>query len=108
MGKTSHEKSVVVPLPSQMVGGQHAVEITDRVRQLVSTGVEHVIFDCSRVEIINSNGLGTLIAALATLRTSGSRCTLVAVPEKMRTLLELTHLESVFLFADSVAAALEG
>jgi|YNPBryulayer2012_1023412.scaffolds.fasta_scaffold00902_5 anti-sigma B factor antagonist len=108
MDKTSHEKSVVVPLPAHMVGGQDAVEITDRVRQLVSSGIEHVIFDCSRVEIINSSGLGTLITALTTLRTSGGRCTLAAVPEKMRTLLELTHLESIFLLADSVAAALEG
>ncbi|RMF36037.1 MAG: anti-sigma factor antagonist [Chlorobiota bacterium] len=98
--------AVVFPLPQQLLGGDQAIEITDHVRQLVASGIEHVIFDCSAVELINSSGLGILVAALATLRTRGGRCTLVAVPDKMQSLLEVTHLGSIFTLADSVAAAL--
>ncbi|GIV55611.1 MAG: hypothetical protein KatS3mg040_0379 [Candidatus Kapaibacterium sp.] len=98
--------AVVVTLPRQLIGGDQAIEITDEVRQLVAGGIEHVIFDCSAVELINSSGLGMLVAALATLRTRGGRCTLAAVPDKMQTLLEVTHLGSIFSLADSVAAAL--
>ncbi|GIV50353.1 MAG: hypothetical protein KatS3mg038_0874 [Candidatus Kapaibacterium sp.] len=101
-----HGNAVVFTLPPQLLGGDQAVEITDQVRQLVAGGIEHVIFDCSAVELINSSGLGMLVAALATLRTRGGRCTLVAVPDKMQTLLEVTHLGSIFSLADSIAAAL--
>lgn len=101
-----HGNAVVFALPPQLLGGDHAVEITDQVRRFVASGIEHVIFDCSAIELINSSGLGTLVAALATLRRHGGQCTLVAVPTKMQTLLEVTHLGSIFSLADSVAAAL--
>lgn len=50
--------AVVVTLPRQLIGGDQAIEITDEVRQLVASGIEHIIFDCSAVELINSSGLG--------------------------------------------------
>ncbi len=100
------DSAAIITLDSHLTGGPSSVAFTDQVRQLVSHGVEHIILDCSKVELINSSGLGMLVAALATLRSHGTRCTLAAVPEKMRLLLEITHLDSVFAISPSVTDAL--
>ncbi|MCX7930201.1 MAG: STAS domain-containing protein [Chlorobi bacterium] len=98
--------AAVVVLEARVLGGQLSVELADQLRRLVSEGVEHVVFDCSNVELINSSGIGMLVAALTTLRSHHGRCTLAAVPEKMRTLLSITHLDSIFALSDSVSDAL--
>ncbi|GIV54759.1 MAG: hypothetical protein KatS3mg039_1277 [Candidatus Kapaibacterium sp.] len=98
--------AAVITLDSHLTGGPAGVAFTDHVRRLVSEGAEHIILDCSGVELINSSGLGMLVAALATLRSHGGRCTLAAVPEKMQMLLEVTHLDSVFTLCPSVTDAL--
>lgn len=96
----------IITLDQRLSGGPSNVELTDLIRQLVSDGVAHVIFDCHNVELINSSGLGSLVAAHTTLHAHGGRCTLVAIPEKIRTLLSVTHLDSVFGIADTVEDAL--
>jgi anti-anti-sigma regulatory factor len=47
-----------------------------------------------------------LVAALTTIRAHDGRCCLAAVPEKMRLLLEITHLDSIFQLSASVSDAL--
>lgn len=96
----------IITLDQRVTGGASNVELTDQIRRLISEGVEHVIFDCHNVELINSNGLGSLVAAHTTLRAHGGRCTLVAIPEKIRTLLSVTHLDRVFGIANTVEDAL--
>lgn len=99
--------NAVVELPERMTGGEEGLALTDRIRTAVEQGVRHVVFECSRVTLINSSGLGVLVAALTTLRSHGGTCTLVAVPERMRTLLEVTHLDSMFTLRETIADALQ-
>lgn len=98
--------TAVVTLDTHLFGGPSSVELSDSIRALTDEGVAHVVFDCTAVELINSSGIGMLVAALATLRSRSGRCTLAAVPEKMRTLLAITHLDSVFSLSDTVSDAL--
>lgn len=61
----------IITLDQRLSGGPSNVELTDLIRQLVSDGVAHVIFDCHNVELINSSGLGSLVAAHTTLHAHG-------------------------------------
>ncbi|MCS7302930.1 MAG: STAS domain-containing protein [Candidatus Kapabacteria bacterium] len=98
--------TAVIQLSAQLVGGEQSVALADSIRNLLSTGVEHIVFDCQAVELVNSTGLGMLVSGLATLRSHGGRCTLAAVPPAMDALLRLTRLDSVFALAPTVNDAL--
>jgi anti-sigma B factor antagonist len=98
--------AAVITVDTHLTGGAASVALTDQVRHLMSDGVRHIIIDCSQVELVNSSGLGMLVAALTTIRAHDGRCCLAAVPVKMRLLLEITHLDSIFQLSASVSDAL--
>ena len=56
---------------------------------------------------MNSTGLGILIAGLQTTKRSGGTLKLVHVSERIRDLLKITKLSSVFESYDAEAEAVE-
>jgi len=72
-------------------------------------GAAALIVDGSRVEYLDSSGLGELIAAARTLSERGGRLGVCSPSPKLKEILEITGLSIVFLVGDdeqSVAAAL--
>ena len=55
----------------------------------------------SDVGFMNSSGLGMLISGMTTLRNAGGDLRLSALPEKVRTLLVVTKLSTVFKVFDT-------
>ena len=71
------------------------------------TSSKKLIADLSKVELINSSGLGMLVAALRALKSSKIDFILISVPQKVKQLLEITHLNSVFTCFEDLATALK-
>lgn len=71
---------------------------------LANQGHFHVTIDLSRIDFVDSSGLGALINAHKTLEAKG-RLVLCAVPAKVLALLKLTRLDRVFRIADDAASA---
>lgn len=91
------------------VGGEVDVYTAPRLRErlveLVEQGARHVVVDLSRVEFLDSTGLGVLVGALKRLRAAGGTLGLVCAHERLLKIFRITALDRVFALYDTVEAA---
>ena len=96
---------VVLALDGDALGGPDGSALHDALHASRGDQPAQVVVDLAKVRHMNSSGLGMLIGALTTARNSGGDLRLAAVGERIRTLLDVTQLSSVFQSFDSVDAA---
>lgn len=93
------------------VGGEVDVYTAPRLRErlveLVEQGAKHVVVDLSRVEFLDSTGLGVLVGALKRLRAVNGTLGLVCAHERLLKIFRITALDRVFALYDSVETATE-
>jgi anti-sigma B factor antagonist len=91
------------------VGGEVDVYTAPRLRErlveLVEQGAKHVVVDLSRVEFLDSTGLGVLVGALKRLRAVNGTLGLVCAHERLLKIFRITALDRVFALYDTVEAA---
>jgi anti-sigma B factor antagonist len=91
------------------VGGEVDVYTAPRLRErlveLVEQGAKHVVVDLSRVEFLDSTGLGVLVGALKRLRAVNGTLGLVCAHERLLKIFRITALDRVFALYDTVDAA---
>ncbi len=91
------------------VGGEVDVYTAPRLRErlveLVEAGARSVVVDLSRVEFLDSTGLGVLVGALKRLRAAGGSLALVCGQERLLKIFRITALDRVFSLYDTVEAA---
>ena len=84
---------------------------TERCRQvlkdLLAQGETKFVFDFSDVEYVDSAGIGFLVSCLITLGQSGARLRLVCLPERVRYVLGITRLDTVFEILNTREQALQ-
>lgn len=95
----------VVSFPENVLGGPEAVELSSLVRSSISDGATLLVFDCSKVTVMNSSGLGMLVSALSSTRNSEVQLRLADLPDKVSSLLSMTQLDKVFDIRATVKAA---
>ncbi|MBK9247284.1 MAG: STAS domain-containing protein [Ignavibacteria bacterium] len=88
-------KSSILTLGSQVIGGSDAMDFSMELRTIVEGNIQYVIVDMSKVELINSSGLGMLVSGLSTMKKAGGTLKLACVSAKVKQLLEMTHLNTV-------------
>ena len=98
MKLTSREESGVVILEpkGKIMGGPDATVLHDQLHDFIAQDKKKVIIDLSKVEWMNSTGLGILISGLRTLRNNGGELKLANVTDKIESLLTITKLITVF------------
>ena len=76
------------------------------VGDLVRQGRLVVLLDMTAVTDIDAHGLGALVSSLTTLERHGGQMALVAPSDRIRRLLAITRLDTVFAIYDSEPEAL--
>lgn len=89
---------------TQHRGGDIALK--DKVRSLIQQGQRKLLIDLGHVSYVDSAGLGELVHAYATTKNVGGSLKLVNVTKRLRDLLAITKLVTVFDTFDDEAAAL--
>jgi len=109
MKLTSREENDVIILEpkGKIMGGPDATMLHDFLHDLIKQDKKKVVIDLSKVEWMNSTGLGILISGLTTLRNNGGELKLARVTEKIQSLLAITKLITVFENYDSVEEAVK-
>jgi anti-sigma B factor antagonist len=74
-------------------------------RRLVETGYTQLVLDFGAVPFIDSSGLAALVSGLKLIRESGGALKLARLTRQTRMVFELTLLDRIFDFCDSVEAA---
>ncbi len=101
-------KDIMVLSPKgKIMGGPDATQMHDQLHEFISQGKKKVVIDLSKVDWMNSTGLGILISGLTTMRNSGGELKLANVTEKIQSLLTITKLITVFECHDSLEEAVE-
>jgi anti-sigma B factor antagonist len=97
---------VVLEPKGKIMGGPDATLLHDKLHEFIDQNKKKVIIDLSKVEWMNSTGLGILISGLTTMRNNGGELKLAGVTEKIESLLTITKLITVFENYDSVDQAI--
>lgn len=86
----------VLRLKGRLVADDEDVIFTDRIDTLIAAGCINVVVNLEDVHIMDSGGVGTLVAKYLSLKRRGGDMRLAAITERTRRVLEITRLLSVF------------
>jgi anti-sigma B factor antagonist len=89
------------------LGADGSEKLGDKVRSVLQTGEKQVLLNLSGVAYIDSAGLGELVNAFTTVKKQGGALKLVGVTKKLKDLLVITKLATVFDSYETEAEALE-
>lgn len=100
------DKIAVIQLSGSILGGGDAQKFRDEIYDLVEKGVVNVVCDLSKVDRMNSSGLGILISNYTTLTGKGGNLKLANVNKLMKGILVMTKLDTIFENYDTVEQAI--
>ena len=97
---------VILDVSGKIMGGEETTMFHGKLHEYISQGKKNIVVDLSRVDWVNSVGLGMLISALTTVKNSDGRLVLANIT-KIESILTITRLITVFEHYDSRAEALQ-
>lgn len=100
-----HGDVLVIALHGQLIVGNRQA-LKQRVLDDIEAGTRKVVVDFTNTGYIDSSGLGVLVSLAKRLRELGGDLRLANLNADLRTLFELTKLDSLFQIADSREQAL--
>ena len=98
---------VVVDVEGQLIVGNRQ-ELKQKVLDELEAGERKFLIDFANTGYIDSSGLGVLVSLSKKIREQGGELRLANLNEDLRTLFELTKLDTLFNIADTREAALTG
>ncbi len=102
---SSENDVTVVDVSGQLiVGNRH--QLKDAVLEQVEGGARKFLVNFADTAYIDSSGLGVLVSLSKKVREKGGELRLSGLNEDLRTLFELTKLDTLFHIADNRAQAL--
>jgi len=99
----SSEIPVLAP-SGRITIGESTRTLQTAIEEAIARGARHLIVDGSRIDYLDSTGIGELVAAVRRLMENGGKVGIAAPSPKLREILEITHLDAVFLVRDTEAA----
>jgi anti-sigma B factor antagonist len=82
--------------PSGILDSTNAAPFRQQIIDLVEAGADLVLIDFQDVIFMDSSGLGALVLALKTVRSTGSKLLICSINEQVKMLFELTSMDRVF------------
>ena len=84
-----------------------APKLREKLVELVGDGHHHLIVDMTKVEFLDSTGLGVLVGGLKRVRSHEGSLALVCDQERILKIFRITGLTKVFPIYDSLDEALQ-
>ena len=95
----------IVDLSGRITLGEGSVVLRDTVKDLVGKGQKSIVLNLGDVTYIDSSGIGELVSAFTSVRNQGGELKLLNLTKKVRDLLQITKLYTVFDVKDDEASA---
>jgi anti-sigma B factor antagonist len=95
----------VVWLDGRIVLGEETVVLREKVKGLLGEGKKKLVLDLKNITFIDSSGLGALVAAHTSAKSSGATLRLCNLGTRNIELLQMTRLLTVFEVSNSEAEA---
>jgi anti-sigma B factor antagonist len=101
------DSAVVIELEGNIIGSPESVEINQNLTQYLEEGSLKFVVDISKVEIMNSSGLGILIAGLTAIKKNNGSLKVAGANNHIQQLFKVTKLNNVFELNDTLEIALK-
>jgi anti-sigma B factor antagonist len=95
----------VIDAVGRITLGEGSSTFRDTLRELVAKGHKKVLLNLAEVSYIDSSGIGELVSGFTTVTNQGGRLKLVGLTKRVKDLLQITKLYTVFEVYDDEAEA---
>ena len=97
---------IVVDLAGKIALGETSQQLHGELKSLVEDGKKNILLNLSNVRMIDSSGLGTLVAGYTTVERADGQLKLTSLSDKASELMTITKLYTVFEVFDDEQAAI--
>ena len=98
---------VILDLGGRITMGEGTLIVRDYIQKLLDGGERKFLLNLAEVDYIDSSGLGELVTSFTTVRNQGGELKLLDLTRRVRDLLQITKLLTVFEVFDNEAEALK-
>ncbi len=96
----------ILDIHGKITIGEGSAEIRNTVRDLLQAGQKKILLNLGDVSYVDSSGIGELVSAYTTVTNQGGQLKLLNLTKKLRELLAITKLLTVFESHDDEAEAI--
>jgi anti-sigma B factor antagonist len=90
----------ILDLAGRIILGDELDTLRNIVRSLLAAGKKKIILNLARVDYLDSSGVGELVGCFTTVRNQGGELKLLNLTQKVRDVLHVTKLYTVFDIKD--------
>jgi anti-sigma B factor antagonist len=95
----------VIDAVGRITLGEGASTFRDKVRELVTSGNKKLLLNLGEVSYIDSSGIGEMVSGFTTVTNQGGVVKLLNLTKRVKDLLQITKLYTVFeVFEDEATA----
>lgn len=95
----------ILDVSGRIVLGQGTMVVRNTINDLLYSGVRKIVLNLAEVNYIDSSGIGELVSSFTTVATEGGQLKLLNLTDKVRGILAITKLLTVFNVYDDEQAA---
>ena len=95
----------ILDVAGKITLGDGSVVIRDAVKKLVGDGTKKIVLNLGDVTYIDSSGIGELVSAFTSVSNTGGTMKLLNLTKRVKDLLQITKLYTVFEAFDDEASA---
>jgi anti-sigma B factor antagonist len=96
----------VVDVTGRITLGEGSSALRDLMRELVGKGQKKILLNLGEVSYIDSSGIGELVSGFTTVTNSGGELKLLNLNKRVKDLLQITKLYTVFDVHEDEAGAI--
>ena len=96
----------VVDVAGRITLGEGSSALRDSLREMVNKGQKKILLNLGEVSYIDSSGIGELVSAFTTVTNGGGQLKLLNLTKRVKDLLQITKLYTVFDVHDSEVSAI--
>ncbi len=96
----------VIDAAGRITLGEGASTLRDSIRDLSAKGNKKVLLNLAEVSYIDSSGIGEMVSGFTTITNGGGQLKLLGLSKRVKDLLQITKLYTVFEAFDDEAEAI--
>ncbi len=97
----------IVDLDGRITLGESTGLLREELRSLLAAGERNIVLNMQKVSYVDSAGLGELVGAYTTATNQGGAVKLLNLQGKMKDLMQITKLHTIFTTFDDEKSAVE-
>ena len=98
---------IILDLAGRITIGEGSVILRERIQKLLNAGEGKFLLNLADVDYIDSSGLGELVSSFTTVRNRSGQLKLLGLTRRVKDLMQITKLLTVFDTFDSETEAIK-